>query len=256
MAIKNKVVLHNPSTKKHEPMASGDQLAGSLIQLSTDAGNPLALGTDGGLLVSIPAQLPDDQVLSGDNTGSVAVTLTPTVVGDQTNYLIKADTKIDPAAGNTATVSSAGVYVPTPVIPTPTVATAPSIVEDGTTTTQYFGGNTVALGDPLKWVSTDGGLTVTPVYKASGISGSTPVVSASKQVEYGAVVNNPLKDVVITFNPPFPTTPFLTLTPVNDGSRISDFACSALTPTGFILKRGYQTSNGSKQDIAWKAEEK
>ena len=116
MTIHSNVVIHNPVAKKHVPVVPGDQLAGSLLQLSADAGNSVVLGTDGGLKVSIPAQLPDDQVLSGDNTGSVSVTLTPTVVGDQTNYLIKADTKVDPAVGNIATVSGAGVYVPAPVV--------------------------------------------------------------------------------------------------------------------------------------------
>ena len=255
MAIKTNVVVHNAATKKHEPLGSGDKLAGSVIQLSTDAGNSITLGSDGGLAVAIPATLPDDQVLTGDNTGSVSVTLTPTVVGDQTNYLIKADTKVDPAVGNIATVSSAGVYVPAPVIPTPTVGTAPTIVDDGTTTTQYFGGNTVALGDPLKWVSTDGGVTVTPVYTASGVSGSTPVVNASKQVEYGTSLGI-LSDTIITFATPFPSVPFISVTPVSDGSKLSDYFVGSITTTGFVIYRGYSMSMGGLIDVQWKAEEK
>ena len=145
MAIKSTIVIHNPTTKKHEPLASGDVLAGSIIQVSTDAGNSLQLGTDGGLKVAAVAQLPDDQVLTGDNSGSVSVTLTPTVVGDQTNYTIKADTKIDPAAGNIATVSAAGVYVPEADF----VAGAnPDTTDDGSTPTTFFGGNAFALGAP------------------------------------------------------------------------------------------------------------
>ena len=256
MAIKSTIVIHNATTKKHEPLASGDVLAGSIIQVSTDAGNSLQLGTDGGLKVAAVAQLPDDQVLTGDNSGSVSVTLTPTVVGDQTNYTIKADTKIDPAAGNIATVTSAGVYVPTPVIQTPTDATAPTIVDDGTTTTRYFGNNDVALGSPLKWVSTDGGVTVSPVYTASGISGSTPVVSASKQVLFGEVIGNADNDVTVTFSAEFPTIPFITLTPVGDGSNNSDFSADNITTTGFVLRRGYNMTLGGLIDIAWKAEEK
>ena len=255
MTIHSNVVIHNPVAKKHVPVVPGDQLAGSLLQLSADAGNSVVLGTDGGLKVSIPAQLPDDQVLSGDNTGSVSVTLTPTVVGDQTNYLIKADTKVDPAVGNIATVSSAGVYVPAPVIPTPTVGTAPTIVDDGTTTTQYFGGNTVALGDPLKWVSTDGGVTVTPVYTASGVSGSTPVVNASKQVEYGTVLGG-LRDTIITFATPFPSVPFISVTPVSEGSKFSDYFVGSITTTGFVIYRGYLMSSGGRVGVHWKAEEK
>ena len=255
MAIKTNVVTYNSTTNKHEPLGVGDVLAGSVVQLSADAGNSVVLGTDGGLKVSIPAQLPDDQVLSGDNTGSVSVTLTPTVVGDQTNYLIKADTKVDPAVGNIATVSSAGVYVPAPVIPTPTVGTAPTIVDDGTTTTQYFGGNTVALGDPLKWVSTDGGVTVTPAYTASGVSGSTPVVNASKQVEYGTSLGI-LSDTIITFATPFPSVPFISVTPVSDGSKLSDYFVDSITTTGFVIRRGYLSASGGLIDVQWKAEEK
>lgn len=256
MTIYSNVVIHNPVAKKHVPVVPGDQLAGSLLQLSTDAGNSVVLGTDGGLKVSIPAQLPDDQVLTGDNTGSVSVTLTPTVVGDQTNYTIKADTKIDPAAGNIATVSPAGVYVPAPVIPTPTVGTAPTIVDDGTTTTQYYGSNEVALGSPLKWVSTDGGTTVSPVYSASGVSGSVPVVSGSKQTEFGEVIGNANSIVAITFPTAFPTIPFITLTPVVNGNKYSDFYAYNITTTGFSLRRGFMMSSGGLIDIGWKAEEK
>ena len=119
MSIKNKVVLHNPTTKKHEPLASGDVLAGSIIQVSTDAGNSLQLGTDGGLKVAAVAQLPDDQVLTGDNSGSVNLTLTPsTQPNGDVNYTIKGEVKIDPAEDNAAVVTPDGVYVPTPTVPT------------------------------------------------------------------------------------------------------------------------------------------
>ena len=256
MSIKNKVVIHNPTTKKHEPLASGDVLAGSIIQVSTDAGNSLQLGTDGGLKVAAVAQLPDDQVLTGDNSGSVNLTLTPaTQPNGDVNYTIKGDVKIDPAAGNTATVSSAGVFVPAPVIPTPTPATAPTVVDDGTTTTQYFGGNTVALGDPLKWVSMDGGVTVAPVYTASGVSGSTPVVNASKQIEFGESLGT-ANDVTVTFATPFPTIPFITVTPFGDGSKESDYCIDSITTTGFVIRRGYQMLYGGLIDLQWKAEEK
>ena len=119
MSIKTKVVLHNPTTKKHEPLASGDVLAGSIIQVSTDAGNSLQLGTDGGLKVEAVAQLPDDQVLTGDNSGSVNLTLTPsTQPNGDVNYTIKGEVKIDPAEDNAAVVTENGVYVPTPTVPT------------------------------------------------------------------------------------------------------------------------------------------
>ena len=146
MAIKTNVVIHNAATKKHEPLVAGDKLAGSVVQLSADAGNSITTGTDGGLLVTTVAALPDDQVLTGDNSGSVNLTLTPaTQPNGDVNYTIKGEVKIDPTVGNIATASGAGVYVP------PTTFTAgatPATTEDGSTPTTFFGGNTFALGAP------------------------------------------------------------------------------------------------------------
>ena len=120
MSIKTSVVIHNAATKKHEPLATGDKLAGSIIQLSTDAGQSITTGSDGGLLVTAVAQLPDDQVLTGDNSGSVNLTLTPsTTPNGDVNYTIKGEVKIDPAAGNAAVATANGVYVPTPKVPPP-----------------------------------------------------------------------------------------------------------------------------------------
>ena len=114
MAIKTAVVIHNATTKKHEPLAAGDKLAGSLVQLSTDAGQSIALGTDGGLFVNAVVGLPDDQVLTGDNSGSVNLTLTPsTQPNGDVNYTIKGEVKIDPAEGNAAVATENGIYVPT-----------------------------------------------------------------------------------------------------------------------------------------------
>ena len=114
MSIKTSVVIHNAATKKHEPLATGDKLAGSIIQLSTDAGQSITTGSDGGLLVTAVAALPDDQVLTGDNSGSVNLTLTPsTKPNGDVNYTIKGEVKIDPAEGNAAVATEAGIYVPT-----------------------------------------------------------------------------------------------------------------------------------------------
>lgn len=96
--------------------------------ISSDAGNALATGADGRLKVSIPAQLPDDQVLSGDNSGTVALTLTPTVVGDQTNYTIKADLKVAAQTPDNETnllkSSASGFYVDADDIATAVAADA------------------------------------------------------------------------------------------------------------------------------------
>ena len=116
-ANKTSVVIHNAATKKHEPLAPGDKLAGSIIQLSTDAGQSITTGSDGGLLVTTAAYLPDDQVLTGDNSGSVDLTLTPSTQPDgDVNYTIKGEVKIDPAEDNAAVVTENGVYVPTPTV--------------------------------------------------------------------------------------------------------------------------------------------
>ena len=256
MAIKNKVVIHNPTTKKHEPLASGDVLAGSIIQVSTDAGNSLQLGTDGGLKVAAVAQLPDDQVLTGDNSGSVNLTLTPsTQPNGDVNYTVKGDVKIDPAAGNAAIATSSGLYVPTPTVPTFVAGKAPTVVDDGTTTTQYFGGNTVALGDPVGWEKRVGTTKVYPLYDEGSVSGGATSVSG-KQVEFGEVIGNNKSTVVVKFSTAFPTVPFLTLTSVGDGSKKSDFYAYNITTTGFVLIRGYLMQSGGVADIAWKAEEK
>ena len=258
MSIKTSVVIHNAATKKHEPLATGDKLAGSIIQLSADAGQSLTTGSDGGLLVTAVAALPDDQVLTGDNSGSVNLTLTPsTQPNGDVNYTIKGEVKIDPAAGNAAVATANGVYVPTPTVPTYTTGNAPTVVDDGTTTTQYFGGNSIALGNPVGWEKRAGTTKVYPVYDEGSVSGGATSVSG-KQTEFGTVLNNANRDVVITFATPFPvgTVPFITLTGRGDGSNMSDFFFDSLSNTGFTLKRGYFLSGGTLQDIEWKAEEK
>jgi hypothetical protein len=64
--------------------------AGTFI--SADTGNAIATGSDGGLMLTIPAQLPDDQLLSGDNSGNIDITLTPDTQPDGSiDYLLKAD---------------------------------------------------------------------------------------------------------------------------------------------------------------------
>ena len=258
MSIKTSVVIHNATTKKHEPLASGDQLAGSVIQLSTDAGQSLTTGTDGGLLVTTVAALPDDQVLTGDNSGSVNLTLTPsTQPNGDVNYTIKGEVKIDPAEDNAAVATADGVYVPTPTVPTYATGNAPAVVDDGTTTTQYFGGNSIALGNPVGWEKSVGTTKVYPVYDEGSVSGGATSISG-KQTEFGSVINNANRNVVITFNTPFPvgTVPFITLTGRGDGSKLSDFFFDSLSNTGFTLKRGYFSSMGGLQDVEWKAEEK
>ena len=256
MAIKSTVVIHNATTKKHEPLATGDKLSGSVIQLSTDAGNSISTGTDGGLLVAAVVALPDDQVLTGDNSGSVALTLTPaTQPNGDVNYTVKGDVKIDPAAGNAAVATSAGLYVPTPTVPTFVSGNAPTVVDDGTTTTQYFGGNTVALGDPVGWEKRAGTTKVYPLYEEGSVSGGATSVSG-KQTEFGEVIENAYYDVVVPFSTSFPTVPFITLTPVGDGSKNSAFYAYSITTNGFVLRRGYRVSDNGLVDIAWKAEEK
>lgn len=96
--------------------------------LSQTAGNSLIIdGNDGGLYFAAQALLNDDQVFSGDNTGSITFTLTPTTIADpanpnatQTNYTIKGVIQLAPttASGlpNAATLDSANRLVVDPAM--------------------------------------------------------------------------------------------------------------------------------------------
>ena len=257
MSIKTTVVVHNAATKKHEPLASGDKLAGSIIQLSTDAGQSIALGTDGGLFVNAVAVLPDDQVLTGDNSGSVNLTLTPaTQPNGDVNYTIKGEVKVDPAAGNAAVASASGLYVATPAVPTFTTGNAPTVVDDGTTTTQYFGGNTVALGDPVGWEKRAGTTKVYPLYDEGSVSGGATSVSG-KQVEFGtqAATTANRQTHVITFATAFPTVPFVTLSSAIQEDNLL-WKARNVTTTGFSLEGNGAWSGGFTGNVNWKAEEK
>ena len=269
MSIKTSVVIHNAATKKHEPLATGDKLAGSIIQLSTDAGQSITTGSDGGLLVTAAAYLPDDQVLTGDNSGSVNLTLTPsTQPNGDVNYTIKGEVKIDPAEDNAAVATENGVYVPTPTVPSYTTGNAPTVVDDGTTTTQYFGGNTIALGNPAGWEKRAGTTKVYPVYDEGSISGGATSVSG-KQTEFGTqpVSTDNYQIYNITFAKAFPSIPFVTLSSEIQEDRLWWKALN-VTTTGFLLEGCGVIPNDfllegdsiSPQVIAcnvnWKAEEK
>jgi hypothetical protein len=145
------LVVYEATTRKHQVLGAGDQIPGTSVQLSTDAGNAVSTGTDGGLKVLIPAQLPDDQVLSGDNSGNSAVTLTPTVVGGDTNYVVKVDVKLAAAqaTGANQLVQLADKLYVAPEVTGATAA--PTTTNDGTTPTEFFGNNTKALGTPAGW---------------------------------------------------------------------------------------------------------
>ena len=257
MSIKTSVVVHNAATKKHEPLATGDKLAGSIIQLSTDAGQSITTGSDGGLLVTAAAYLPDDQVLTGDNSGSVNLTLTPsTQPNGDVNYTIKGEVKIDPSAGNAAVATANGVYVPTPTVQTYTTGNAPTVVDDGTTTTQYFGGNTIALGNPVGWEKRVGTTKVYPVYDEGSLSGGATSVSG-KQTEFGtqAATTDAYQAYPITFATAFPSVPFVTLSSEILEDRLLWKAFN-VTTTGFLLEGYGFNPNDLAGNVNWKAEEK
>lgn len=149
-------VLFDATTRKHVPLASGDTIAGNKIQISLDPNNGLTLGVDGGLKVVLTAAMADDQVFTGDNSGSVAITLTPSPnPGDPTqiDYTIKGNVNIaaaQPAGANQIVLVGNALYVP-PII-TVGSAPAPITTDDGTTPTIFFGGNNSALGAPDGWM--------------------------------------------------------------------------------------------------------
>ena len=258
MATHDTLVYLDVAGKKHTPFAAGDTVAGALVQLAATVPNSIVVGADGGLLVSPTAVLPDDQVLTGDNSGSVDLTLTPTTAANgDVNYAIKADVKVSTTADNSVTIDSTGIYVPVPVIPSVVVGNAPTTVEDGSTTTVYFGGNTTALGDPARWVKTAGDTFVSPQYNEGSVSGGSVVVApAAKQVEFGSVADPfPPANIVVTFATPFAVAPFVTMMPTSTGNYSSGRLVVATT-TGITFK-STGTANGSGGGtIEWKAEER
>ena len=92
--------------------------------------------------------------------------------------------------------------------------------------------------------------------KAIDFTGVAAAAAPAKKTEFGSVVNDNNNDVVITFETPFTSAPFVVLTPIGDGSKTSDFFASSPTTTGFTLMRGYMMNSGGLIDIEWKAEEK
>ena len=93
--------------------------------------------------------------------------------------------------------------------------------------------------------------------KAIDYTGVAQAAAAvAKKTEFGSVVNNNNQTVAITFATPFTSAPFVVLTPIGNGSKVSDFFASSPTTTGFTLKRGYLSNSGGLIDIEWKAEEK
>ena len=91
---------------------------------------------------------------------------------------------------------------------------------------------------------------------AAFAGGGAAAAAPAKKTEFGSVVNDNNNDVAITFATPFTSAPFVVLTPISDGSKISDFYASSPTTMGFTLKRGIMMSAGGLVDIEWKAEEK
>lgn len=81
---------------------SGPASANPASLISDDADNALIVGSDLKLYVTPPkVMIDDDQILTGDETGTVQITLTPETVVDpenpeqtQTNYTIKGDVKV------------------------------------------------------------------------------------------------------------------------------------------------------------------
>lgn len=92
--------------------------------LSNATGQSIIIAPDGGLFFAAVAQFPDDQVLTGDNTGSITFTLEPTTLNagtgdEQVNYTIKGVIQLAPTtpsgAPNAATLDANNMLVVDPV---------------------------------------------------------------------------------------------------------------------------------------------
>ena len=143
----------------------------------------------------------------------------------------------------------------------PTSGAALGITNGGSFPTNVFLDSIVLTADNTAQVTVvnESGIDVpafTVDVKAIDYTGAASGVSVNKKTEFGDVVNNGANDVPVVFATPFASTPFVTLTPVSDGSNTSDFFVDALTTTGFTLKRGYSARSARLVDIIWKAEEK
>ena len=153
MSNQSNVIIHTGAF--HDVLPAGDKLAGGIIQLSADAGNVLVLGADGGLKALVPAQLPDDQVLSGDATGSVDITLTPSpdaIDPTQVNYSIRGNVKLAPAqtaGANQIQAVADTIYVAPELVG---VTTAPATLGGTNIPYMAFGGKDEFLGTPVGWV--------------------------------------------------------------------------------------------------------
>ena len=146
MKVITTVVYNDEEVSKHLPVAEGEKIAGSLVQLSTDATQTMTIGSDGGLLVSAVAQLPDDQILTGDPGGSVALTFIPDIqLNGAINYSVRGDIELSSMEDNIAELRHDRLYVPKTTF---VQGNAPATTNNYITPTTFFGGNTTALGTP------------------------------------------------------------------------------------------------------------
>lgn len=140
-----KIILYDATSKTHRPAAVGDKLEAAQL-ISSDANNAATVGVDGGLYVSPQATFVDDQVMTGTTTSTATLAMTPTVAGNgDVNYSVAATVRVSATAGNQLVVQGDGLHVPAATL---VAATAPAIIEDGTTPTRFYGGNSIALGAP------------------------------------------------------------------------------------------------------------
>lgn len=189
MANITAVVVYDAATQKHKALATGDKLDRSVLDLAvgTMAWNPstnelTATFADGTNTVVNLATLAADKFLSGSSYNPTTHELTLAMT-DDSNYVVplgdlvtvatvntstintsgdgttgnplKGNVVISPNEGNQLTNSGNGLFVPAPTIPPLDfpVCAAATTVDDGTTPTTFFGGNSSALGTPDGWAT-------------------------------------------------------------------------------------------------------
>ena len=188
--------------------------------ISTDAGNQIVNGTDGGIYVAPAATVPN----ASDTVAGI------------TEYA----TTTEAVAGTSASLAV------TPAGLAAAIAAAPAAAILNASTTRA--GVTEYATTPEAVAGTSDSLAVTPAGVAAAIA-----AAQVRSIQAGSVIGNKQKDLSITFNPPVQNPTFIITNMSNKNNYYSDIGYTNLTNTGVTVKRGYSTTAGGLQDFSWVA---